>query len=149
MPARPKGARILVVDDHLEMARLLTEQLGEAGYSVEHKQGGREALRAVRAELPDLVITDLRMVEVDGFDVLAGVHDVDPAVPVIVMTAFGSVDTAVEAMKLGAFDYINKPFKTEELLLTLERARRETELRREVAALRRRAGEGKRPKPLK
>src|SRR5262245_12326524 len=77
-----------------------------------------------------------------GLNVLSAAPALQTDAQFIVMTAFGSDDTAVEAMKLGAFDYINKPFRTEELLLTRERARRETELRREVASLRRRAGEG-------
>src|SRR5512132_3677947 len=93
------GARILVVDDHEEMARMLADQLGEAGFVVDCAAGGREALRKVRAEIPDLVVTDLRMEKVDGFDVLEGVHEIDPTVPVIVMTAFGAIDTAVEAIK--------------------------------------------------
>jgi two-component system, NtrC family, response regulator HydG len=137
MAVRSKGARILVVDDHIEMARLLTEQLGEAGYVVEHKQGGREALRRVRAEVPDLVITDLRMADVDGFDVLAGVHDVDPAVPVIVMTAFGAIDTAIEAIKRGAYHYLTKPFQLGEVLVFVERALADRRVRNENEVLRR------------
>jgi two-component system response regulator HydG len=117
-----KCARILVVDDHAEMARLLADQLGEAGYLVDRATGGKEALRKVHAEVPDLVITDLRMADVDGFDVLDGVREVDPQTPVIVMTAFGAIETAIEAIKRGAFHYLTKPFQLSEVLLFAERA---------------------------
>jgi two-component system response regulator HydG len=134
---KAKGARILVVDDHVEMARLLVDQLGEAGYDVERAGGGREALKRVRAELPDLVITDLRMEEVDGFDVLQGVHEVDPDVPVIVMTAFGAIETAVDAIKRGAYHYLTKPFQLGEVLVFVERALADRRVRSENSVLRR------------
>ena len=124
-----KSARILVVDDHAEMAHLLADQLGDAGYRVDCATGGKEALRKVRAEVPDLVISDLRMEEVDGFDVLEGVREVDPATPVIVMTAFGAIETAVEAIKRGAFHYLTKPFQLSEVLLFVERALAESRVR--------------------
>jgi two-component system response regulator HydG len=119
------------------MARLLVDQLGEAGYAVERADGGREALRRARAELPDLVVTDLRMAEVDGFDVLQGVHEVDPDVPVIVMTAFGAIETAVEAIKRGAYHYLTKPFQLGEVLLFVERALADRRVRSENTVLRR------------
>ncbi len=139
--ARRRGARILVVDDHAEMGHMLVDQLGDAGYVAECAADGREALRRVRAELPDLVITDLRMDEVDGFDVLAGVHEVDPDVPVIVMTAFGAIDTAVEAIKRGAYHYLTKPFQLGEVLVFVERALADRNVRAENDVLRRGAEE--------
>jgi two-component system, NtrC family, response regulator HydG len=135
--AQPKSARILVVDDHAEMARLLAEQLGDAGYVVELAGGGREALRRVRQELPDLVVTDLRMQDVDGFDVLEGVREVDPQVPVIVMTAFGAIETAVEAIKRGAYHYLTKPFQLGEALVFVERALADRQVRTANEVLRR------------
>jgi two-component system response regulator HydG len=135
--AKQSGARILVVDDHGEMARLVAEQLAEAGYLVDRAGGGKEALRKIHAELPDLVITDLRMEEVDGFDVLAGVHEADGDVPVIVMTAFGAIETAVEAIKKGAYHYLTKPFRLGEVLLYVERALADRKVRNVNAALRR------------
>ena len=132
-----KGARILVVDDHAEMARLLADQLGDAGYRVDRAAGGKEALRKVRAEIPDLVITDLRMEDVDGFDVLEGIHEVDGETPVIVMTAFGAIDTAVEAIKRGAFHYLTKPFQLSEVLVFVERALADRKVRRANEVLRR------------
>ena len=131
------GKRILVVDDHPEMARLLADQLTEARYVVERAHGGAEALRLARAELPSLVVTDLRMKEVDGFDVLEGVHELDPDVPVIVMTAFGAIETAIEAIKRGAYHYVTKPFLLAEILAYIERALAERRIRAENAVLRR------------
>jgi two-component system response regulator HydG len=132
-----KSARILVVDDHAEMARLLADQLGDAGYQVDCAMGGKEALRKVHAEVPDLVITDLRMEEVDGFDVLEGVHEVDVETPVIVMTAFGAIDNAIEAIKRGAFHYLTKPFQLSEVLLFVERALADCKVRSANEVLRR------------
>ncbi len=130
-------ARILVVDDHPEMTSLLAEQLTEARYVVARAHGGAEALCLARAELPSLVVTDLRMEEVDGFDVLEGVHELDPGVPVIVMTAFGAIETAIEAIKRGAYHYVTKPFQAAELLVYVERALADDRLRAENEVLRR------------
>jgi two-component system response regulator HydG len=138
MPRR-SGARILVVDDHLEMARLLADQLEEAGYAVDCAAGGKQALSSVRTEVPELVITDLRMEEVDGFDVLEGVHELDPGLPVIVMTAFGAIETAVEAIKRGAYHYLTKPFQLAEVLVFVERALADRSLRSVNTLLRRAA----------
>jgi DNA-binding NtrC family response regulator len=88
------------------------------------------------------VLLDLNLPGMHGMNVLSAAPALQTDAQFIVMTAFGSVDNAVEAMKLGAFDYVNKPFRTEELLLTLERALRDTALRREVAQLRRNAADG-------
>jgi len=132
-----QGARILVVDDHVEMARLLADQLGEAGYLVDRATGGKEALRKVHSEVPDLVITDLRMADVDGFDVLEGVREVDPETPVIVMTAFGAIETAIEAIKRGAFHYLTKPFQLSEVLVFVERALADRKVRNANEVLRR------------
>jgi two-component system response regulator HydG len=134
---KPKGARVLVVDDHVEMGRLLADQLGDAGYVVEQADGGREALERVRIEVPEIVITDLRMEDVDGFDVLDGIHEMDPGLPVIVMTAFGAIETAVEAMRRGAYHYLTKPFQLEEVLLFVQRALADRTIRTENEVLRR------------
>jgi two-component system response regulator PilR (NtrC family) len=138
---RPK-ARVLIVEDEEILRDLLKSVLTEEGYLADTVETGELALKALDKELYDLVLLDLNLPGMYGLNVLSAAPALQTDAQFIVMTAFGSVDTAVEAMKLGAFDYVNKPFRTEELLLTLERARRETELRREVAALRRRAGEG-------
>jgi two-component system, NtrC family, response regulator HydG len=134
MAKSPKG-RILVVDDHPEMVRLLADQLDDAGYHVELAESGRAALAVAEKRLPDVVLTDLRMEEVDGFDVLAGMRALDPTVPVLIMTGFGAIDSAIEAIKRGAYHYLTKPFRLEEVLLYVERALSDRRLRDQHRAL--------------
>jgi two-component system, NtrC family, response regulator HydG len=129
-------ARILVVDDNAKMARLLGDQLTDAGHRAVTAHGGEEAIAQLRAQPFDVVITDLRMEKVDGFDVLMAARAVDETLPVIMMTAFGAVETAIEAIKAGAFHYITKPFKLDELMVFVERALAERRLRDENRALR-------------
>lgn len=131
---------ILVVDDEPGICRLLQEVLGDAGYRVCAHQNPAEALKAFEREPFDLVISDIRMPRLTGIDVLKSVKERAPGVPVILVTAFGSTRTAVEAMKLGTSDFIAKPFKNEEIRLVvegvLERRRLVSEnlfLRRELA----------------
>ncbi|MDQ3263809.1 MAG: sigma-54 dependent transcriptional regulator [Myxococcota bacterium] len=128
---------VLVVDDQIEMARLLADDLGEAGYTVTLKTRGADAVAALRTGTFDVLLTDLRMEQVDGFDVLAAARQADPALPVIVMTAFGSIDTAIEAIKRGAFHYLTKPFRLEEVRLFVSRALEERAMRAQVRSLRR------------
>jgi DNA-binding NtrC family response regulator len=116
---------------------LITKIVDEAGYEAVGVPTGEAALAELDKQLFDAVLLDLNLPGVQGMDVLSVGPTLQTDTPFIVMTAFGSVDTAVEAMKRGAFDYVSKPFRTEELLLTLRRAHEETELRREVARLRR------------
>ena len=137
---------VLVVEDEEIVRQLLLGLLKEEGYSVDGVASGEEALRALDRELYDLVLLDLNLPGMHGMNVLAAAPALQTDAQFIVMTAFGSVDNAVEAMKLGAYDYVSKPFRTEELLLTLERAAHEAELRREVAQLRRQAENGVRAK---
>jgi two-component system, NtrC family, response regulator HydG len=138
--------RILIVEDEEIVRQLLTGLLREEGYDVDSVPSGEDGLKALDRELYDLVLLDLNLPGMHGMNVLAAAPALQTDAQFIVMTAFGSVDNAVEAMKLGAFDYVNKPFRTEELLLTLERALRDTALRREVAQLRRHAADGVRAK---
>jgi DNA-binding NtrC family response regulator len=128
---------ILVVDDDVEMRNLLKDILEENAYEVQLARDGRDALEQLSTETPLVVLTDLRMKGMEGMELLHEVVQKYPACNVVMMTAFGSVETAVEAMKQGAFDYLTKPIKTEELLVTVDKARREALLRREVAQLRR------------
>ncbi|MBS2026877.1 MAG: sigma-54-dependent Fis family transcriptional regulator [Deltaproteobacteria bacterium] len=114
--------RVLVVDDSLEMARLLADQLGDLGYEVAMATGGEGAALLLERDVFDAVITDLRMEKVDGFDLLELARKLDPPPPVLIMTAFGAVESAVEAMRRGAFHYFTKPFRLEEVRLSLERA---------------------------
>jgi DNA-binding NtrC family response regulator len=143
--AATKG-HVLVVEDEEIVRQLLLGLLKEEGYSVDGVPTGEDALKALDRELYDLVLLDLNLPGMHGMNVLAAAPALQTDAQFIVMTAFGSVDNAVEAMKLGAYDYVSKPFRTEELLLTLDRAAHETELRREVAQLRRHAENGVRAK---
>jgi two-component system, NtrC family, response regulator HydG len=140
MNRRPKG-NILIVDDHASMAQLLGDQLVDAGYATTIAHGGEEAIRCVKAGGFDVVITDLRMEGIDGFDVLSAALGADDSMPVLIMTAFGAIESAIEAMKRGAFHYFTKPFRLEEVVLEVERALRTRRLENENRALRRLAGE--------
>lgn len=128
---------IFVVDDHAEMVALLAAQLRREGYEVQTFTDARSAIDAVRAGPPALIITDLRMEEVDGLDLLESVHGIAPDVEVIIMTAFGAVETAVDAIKRGAYHYVTKPFELREILLYVQRALADRHLRREHRALKR------------
>jgi two-component system, NtrC family, response regulator HydG len=144
MPEALRG-RILVVDDHAEMCALLCEQLSDAGFGVTSASDGAAAIARLPGDRPDVVITDLRMAGVDGMDVLAAAREADPDLPVIVMTAYGVVESAVEAMRAGAWHYVTKPFRLAEMLLEVERALAARALRDENRVLRRVISEGKAP----
>jgi len=130
-------ARVLVVDDERSMRDLLSIMLKQSGYHVVAADGGEEALAALAQEPFDLVITDLRMRKVDGIAVLRAAKDHSPHTVVLVVTAFASTETAVEAMKLGAYDYITKPFKLDEIRLIIANAIERKRLQDENVALKR------------
>ena len=131
------SARILVVDDERSMRELLDITLRQEGYEVDLADGGEMAIRALNETVFDLVITDLRMRKVDGLAVLRAVKERAPGTAVLMVTAFASTDTAVEAMKLGAYDYVTKPFKLDELRLTIVSALERKRLHEENQILRR------------
>ncbi|HEY1815385.1 MAG TPA: sigma-54 dependent transcriptional regulator [Kofleriaceae bacterium] len=131
------SASILVVEDDAAMRDLLTEELGDAGYAVQAAASASAGLEMARAARFDLIITDLRMPEMDGFDLIRGVVALPEAPHVVMITAFGSIETAIRAVKLGAYDYITKPFEMEELLLVADKALGEKALRTKVARLQR------------
>jgi two-component system response regulator AtoC len=133
---RVMGKSILVVDDEQSMRIFLTKILLKEDYSVVTASSGAEAINRLTCDEPDIVILDLRLPDMDGMAVLEKAKKVLPAVPVIIITAHGGVQSAVEAMRKGAYDYLTKPFKVEELLMTLERALEREHLRREVTHLR-------------
>ena len=116
------AATILLVDDDDSLRRVLEFQLSEAGHSVVSESDGRDALRLYSAEDFECVITDWRMPKMTGSQLVQQATAINSEIPIIVMTAFGDVDTAVEAMRGGAFDFITKPFKRQEILLTVEKA---------------------------
>jgi DNA-binding NtrC family response regulator len=129
--------RILVVDDDLEMRALVKDVLEEQGHCVAVAESGRDALKQLSEGPFGVVLTDLRMQGLQGLQLLTAVKETYPDVNVILMTAFGSVETAIEAMKQGAYDYLIKPVKNDELIRIANRAVREADLRRELHRLRR------------
>lgn len=129
-------ANILIVDDEAIKRSVLEDELNAAGYSVVTAGSPLEAESVLEKTFFDVILTDLRMPGEDGLTFLRGLKRKKPARPVIVMTAYGTVETAVEAMKLGAFDYIQKPFSTEALLLKLDRLLKYEQLASENEALR-------------
>ncbi len=127
--------RILIVDDKVALADTLADGLVDRGYDARALASSRDALTAIRAGQVDLLVTDLRMPEIDGLALLDAARQAVPDLPVIVMTAYGAIDSAVESIRKGAFHYLTKPFKLEELLVFVERALADRSLRRETAAL--------------
>jgi len=129
--------RVLVVDDEQSMRELLGIMLRQAGYQVAAADGGEAAIQMLKSESFDLVVTDLRMRKIDGLGVLKAAKEFSPRTVVLVVTAFASTETAVEAMKLGAYDYVTKPFKLDELKLTVANALERRRLQEENQALKR------------
>ncbi len=129
-------ATILIVDDEPNMRRVLSANLRQAGYEVVEAAGVAEACRTVAADPLDAVITDQKMEDGAGLDVLAAVQESDPRLSVVFLTAFATVELAVESMRRGAFDFITKPFTPEILLATAKRAVEHTTLLRENHRLR-------------
>jgi len=111
----PSKDQVLVVDDEANIRRVLSAQLAREGYEVHTAEDGERALAILREHHIDLVITDLRMPKMDGMALLRHAIEIDPDLPVVMLTAHGTVDNAVEALKTGAFDYITKPFDQTEL----------------------------------
>ncbi len=128
--------RALVVDDEAGMRKSLAIMLRREGYAVAEATGGKEALEHLEREVFDLVIADLNMEDLSGLDVLRHVKQMSPDVEVILMTGYGTIESAGGAMKLGAFDFITKPFQSEEILLRVRNAADKRRLRQEVHLLR-------------
>ncbi len=127
---------VLVVDDELSVRRLIQEVVRKAGYSAYLAENGREAVEKARQLKPAVIIMDIKMPVMDGMEAFEIIRGEQPHTAVILMTAHGTVDTAVEAMKNGAFDYLVKPYNVAELRIILERAFQLRKLRDEVTALR-------------
>ncbi len=131
MSAGPSKARLLVADDEDAQREILRLILEGEGYEVVLAATGRQALKLALAQPFDLVLTDLKMPDLSGLELLGELLSAEPRACVILMTAHGSIDSAVEAMRRGAFDYLTKPLERDELLLVLERALERTALVRE------------------
>ena len=125
------SARLLIVDDDPVALDLLREVLSKEGYEVVSALSAEEAISQGIENIFDVIITDVRMGEKDGMDVLRSFKKTSPETAVIMITAFGSIDTAIEAIREGAFDYISKPFKLEEIKITVRRALEQRRLLRE------------------
>ncbi len=130
------GNRILIVDDEENMRHMLRAMLTRNGYKVESAENGRVALEMVEGSFFDFILCDIRMPEMDGLEFLGQANSTIQNSTVIMMSAYGSVDLAIEAMKRGAYDFISKPFKTDEVLLTLKKAEEREALKSENRALR-------------
>jgi DNA-binding NtrC family response regulator len=131
-----KRGRILVVDDDRAMCQLLIDLLHEDGYDAEVAYDGESALEKCRATRFDLAITDLMMPRMRGIELVQRLREIDGSAPVLLITAFGTIESAVEAMRVGAFHYVTKPFHNDEILLQVKRALEQKTLQEEVRRLR-------------
>jgi two-component system response regulator PilR (NtrC family) len=138
-PSGPPGA-ILVVDDEEPLRRGLAEELRREGHRVLEGGSGDEAFDHLGREVVDLVLLDLKLGDENGLDILKAIRADWPDTAVIMLTAYGMVETAVEALKLGAYDFFQKPFDLTKLLVTVQNAIRGSALKEEVRFLRRRQG---------
>ena len=129
--------RILIVEDEQLIRWSLRQKFEEKGYDVEEAETGADAAGALDGTFFDLIMLDYKLPDMTGLDVLAKIRETDKDVVVIMMTAFSTIESAVEAMKLGAYDYITKPFDMDQLLRTVAKSLETTKLRREVRELRR------------
>lgn len=127
---------VLLVEDDPNLRRVLSYHLGRAGHNVLSAGDGASALRMLDSEAVEMILTDVRMPGMDGVELLKAVRERDPGLPVVVMTAYGTISDAVDAMKLGASDYLTKPVEKQTLLLAVEKASRIGKLARENALLR-------------
>ena len=130
-----EGYKILVVDDDPEMCGMLSEVLKGEGFPVLTTSESLEALKILKKEEFDVIITDLKMKGLRGLDLLGQANKVAPLTPVIIITAFGTIESAIKAMKMGAYDYITKPFQIDEIVLTVRKALETRLLKKEVLRL--------------
>lgn len=133
--------KVLVVDDERLIRWYLKENLEKAGYEVAEAEKGSDALKVFSETLPDIVLLDVNLPDMSGIDVLRQVKGVDKDVPVIIITAFGNIKTAVDAMKFGAYDFIEKPFEIEKLHIIMDKAMENAFLRREVTRYKAKTGD--------
>jgi two-component system response regulator HydG len=137
-------AKVLIVDDDTSMCELLAESLAQQGYEVRWKASAQEALAEVEQRNFDVVLTDINMKEMNGLELCQRATEAHPDLPVIVITAFGSMETAVQAIRAGAYDFITKPFDIDVVAIAIERAVKHGLLQREVQRLQRAVDESRR-----
>ncbi|MFL5402541.1 MAG: sigma-54-dependent transcriptional regulator [Gemmatimonadales bacterium] len=133
------GSTVLIVDDERTLARAVKAFLSEAGYEAEVAADAEQAIEMLPRLRPDVVFADVRLPGMSGIDLLRRIREFDAAIPVIIMTAYGTIEGAVEAVKLGAFDYMKKPVDLEELKLLADRARQTALMKQELSYYRRKA----------
>jgi two-component system, OmpR family, response regulator len=127
--------KVLVVDDEESLRKLFKQRLADEGYAVATAGSGKEAVRLLSQEYFDVIVTDLKMPEGDGIMVLEAARDEHPDTEVIIMTAFASIDSAIDAMRKGAADYLCKPFDFDELIMRLDKIARKKELTRQLLSV--------------
>ena len=130
--------KILIVDDNSVMQFTLTNVLKEEGYEIISALDGVKAIQEVRTKSPNLVLLDIKLPGIDGMKILREIKDIDKELTIIMLTAYGEIKDAVEAMKSGAFDYITKPFNNKELILTIKKALQSQSLSKKTGVLRKR-----------
>jgi len=128
-------ANIMVIDDEESMCKFMQIMLQKEGYDVITSQSSYQALNLLKQKNYDLVIADLMMPELNGLELLSRVKSLDPDASFIVMTAYASVDTAIEALKKGAYDYLTKPFKVDEIRIAVKKALEQKRITRENISL--------------
>jgi len=114
--------QILIVDDDDQLRQSFDKLLTEEGHAVQTAPAGETAIAMVRESVPDLVVMDVRLPGMSGLETFRAIREIEPKLPVIVMTAFGTTETAIEATKLGAFEYVLKPFEIPEILALIDQA---------------------------
>src|ERR1035437_976219 len=115
-------SKLLIIEDDIDMSQLLKRFLTKNGYEVELVLNGNKGIAAFTANRPDLVLCDFRLGDIDGIEVLKKLKDIEPTTPVIIMTGYSDIRTAVNVMKMGAFDYLTKPLLPDETLQLIKRA---------------------------
>ncbi|RLF35253.1 MAG: hypothetical protein DRN03_05495, partial [Thermoplasmata archaeon] len=133
--------RILVVDDEKAIRWSLGEALRNAGYEVDEVENGEKALKLFQDDPVDLVILDLKLPDIDGIKVLKELKKIEPALPIIMMTAYGEVETAVEAIKSGAYDFLQKPFQLEKMKIEIKNALEALNLKQQLDDIRKKERE--------
>jgi len=135
---RPPKSTVLVVDDDKNICKMIEIQLRkEKIYTIETASNGEACLKSIRESVPDLVLMDIQMPGIDGIETLKRIRDIEPLIPVVMMSAHGTIEKAVESMKLGAYDFITKPFASDRLSITVNNAMINSSLKREVDELKR------------
>jgi DNA-binding NtrC family response regulator len=130
------AARILVVDDEANMLKLLkTILMDRTGYEVDTTNNSLEVSRLLEEKPYDLLITDLKMPVIDGIDLISITKKINPGMPIIIISAYGTMETAQEAVQQGAYDFITKPFRKEAILILIKRALEWKEMQSELASL--------------